>query len=121
MAPVATTPTLSYTPTTMSGSAHPLKNTTQTTPSLPNAVHIPPPPRLPKSPGRPQEVLDAPARTSFSFDPIEDALAAFGRGEFLVVADDEGRENEGDLIIAGSEVSTEKMAWMIKHTRCVDY
>ncbi|KAI0825587.1 3,4-dihydroxy-2-butanone 4-phosphate synthase-domain-containing protein [Irpex lacteus] len=100
----------------MSGSTHPLKNTAQATPSLPNAVHIPQPPPLPKSPGRPQEVLDAPARTSFSFDPIEDALAAFGRGEFLVVADDEGRENEGDLIIAGSEVSTEKMAWMIKHT-----
>ena len=50
---------------------------------------------------------------------MEDALAAFGRGEFLVVADDEGRENEGDLIIAASEVSTEKMAWMIRHTRCV--
>ena len=49
---------------------------------------------------------------------MEDALAAFSRGEFLVVADDEGRENEGDLIIAASEVSTEKMAWMIRHTRC---
>lgn len=47
---------------------------------------------------------------------MDDALAAFARGEFLVVADDEGRENEGDLIIAASEVSTEKMAWMIRHT-----
>ena len=61
--------------------------------------------------------MDAPVRTAFSFDPIEDALAAFAKGEFLVVADDEGRENEGDLIIAASEVSTEKMAWMIRHTR----
>lgn len=50
---------------------------------------------------------------------MEEALDAFGRGEFLVVMDDEGRENEGDLIIAGSEVSTEKMAWMIRHTSCV--
>lgn len=66
---------------------------------------------------RPQEV-DAPARAAFAFDELEDALEAFGRGEFLVVMDDEGRENEGDLIIAASEVSTEKMAWMIKHTRC---
>lgn len=66
---------------------------------------------------RPIEVQNPPVRTSFAFDPIEDALAAFGRGEFLVVMDDEDRENEGDLIIAGSMVTTEKMAWMIKHTR----
>ncbi|KZP30541.1 3,4-dihydroxy-2-butanone 4-phosphate synthase [Athelia psychrophila] len=65
---------------------------------------------------RPIEVQNPPVRTSFAFDPIEDALAAFGRGEFLVVMDDEDRENEGDLIIAGSMVTTEKMAWMIKHT-----
>ncbi|KAI9063820.1 hypothetical protein FKP32DRAFT_1592053 [Trametes sanguinea] len=69
------------------------------------------------SSSRPQEVLDAPARTQFAFDPIEDALEAFARGEFLVVMDDESRENEGDLIIAASAVSTQKMAWMIKHTR----
>lgn len=50
-------------------------------------------------------------------DSIEYALEAFGRGEFLVVVDDEGRENEGDLIIAASECSTEKMAWMIRYTR----
>ncbi|KAH0582903.1 hypothetical protein H2248_010804 [Termitomyces sp. 'cryptogamus'] len=55
-------------------------------------------------------------RTSFSFDPIESALAAFQAGEFLVVMDSEDRENEGDLIIAASHCTTEKMAWMIKHT-----
>jgi len=53
---------------------------------------------------------------SFTFDTMEDALDAFSRGEFLVVMDDEGRENEGDLIIAASHCTTEKMAWMIKHT-----
>lgn len=79
------------------------------------APHAPP---QPKSTTRPQEVRDAPARAQFAFDSMDDALAAFGRGEFLVVADDEGRENEGDLIVAASEVSTEKMAWMIRHTRC---
>jgi len=47
---------------------------------------------------------------------MEDALAAFAAGEFLVVMDDEDRENEGDLIIAASHCTTEKMAWMIKHT-----
>lgn len=52
----------------------------------------------------------------FNHDSMEDALEAFARGEFLVVMDDEGRENEGDLIIAASHCTTEKMAWMIKHT-----
>jgi 3,4-dihydroxy-2-butanone 4-phosphate synthase len=50
---------------------------------------------------------------------MEDALEAFARGEFLVVMDDEGRENEGDLIIAASHCTTQKMAWMIKHTRYI--
>ncbi|KAF9816021.1 hypothetical protein IEO21_04271 [Rhodonia placenta] len=76
----------------------------------------PPRPHEPANPARPVQVKDAPARTSFAFDPLEDAIAAFARGEFLVVMDDEGRENEGDLIAAASEVSTEKMAWMIRHT-----
>ncbi|KAG6857428.1 hypothetical protein H0H87_003495 [Tephrocybe sp. NHM501043] len=59
---------------------------------------------------------NAAPRTAFAFDPIESALAAFGAGEFLVVMDSEDRENEGDLIIAASHCTTEKMAWMIKHT-----
>lgn len=58
-----------------------------------------------------------PPRAKFEFDSIEDALSAFARGEFLVVMDDENRENEGDLIISASKCTTEKMAWMIKHTR----
>ncbi|GHJ89736.1 hypothetical protein NliqN6_6138 [Naganishia liquefaciens] len=53
---------------------------------------------------------------TFEFDQIEDALAAFKAGEFVVVMDDEGRENEGDLVIAASECTTKKMAWFIKHT-----
>ncbi|KAL0060871.1 3,4-dihydroxy 2-butanone 4-phosphate synthase [Marasmius tenuissimus] len=55
-------------------------------------------------------------RTEFSFDSIGDALDAFKNGEFLVVMDDENRENEGDLIISGAHCTTEKMAWMIRHT-----
>ncbi|PVG04889.1 hypothetical protein CPB86DRAFT_868755 [Serendipita vermifera] len=50
------------------------------------------------------------------FDSVEDALAAFKRGEFIVVMDDQNRENEGDLICAASTITTEKMAWFIKHT-----
>jgi len=47
---------------------------------------------------------------------MEEALASFAAGEFLVVTDDEDRENEGDLIISASQCTTEKMAWLIKHS-----
>ncbi|KZP01659.1 3,4-dihydroxy-2-butanone 4-phosphate synthase [Calocera viscosa TUFC12733] len=50
------------------------------------------------------------------FDPMPEALAAFSRGEFLVVMDDEDRENEGDLIVPAHAITTEKMAWFIKHS-----
>ena len=46
-------------------------------------------------------------------DPIEDAIAAFTRGEFVVVVDDEDRENEGDLIIAADAMTEEKIGWTI--------
>ena len=52
-----------------------------------------------------------------SFDSIEDTTAAFRKGEFIVVLDSTNRENEGDLIIAAEEITTEKMAFMIRHTR----
>jgi len=54
--------------------------------------------------------------SSFTFDSMEEALSAFTRGEPLVVMDDEGRENEGDLICAAALCTTERMAFMIKHT-----
>jgi len=57
-----------------------------------------------------------PLRTSFAFDTMESAIAAIARGEFVVVMDDEARENEGDLIIPAVGCSTEQMAWMIKYT-----
>ncbi|THU83115.1 hypothetical protein K435DRAFT_690178 [Dendrothele bispora CBS 962.96] len=69
-----------------------------------------------KTADKPKLNPSPPVRTEFSFDPIEDALQAYKDGEFLVVMDDESRENEGDLIIAGCHSTTEKMAWMIRHT-----
>jgi len=47
---------------------------------------------------------------------IEDAIAAIARGEIVVVADDADRENEGDLIIAAEKVTSEKLAFIIRHT-----
>ncbi len=41
---------------------------------------------------------------------VEAAIAAIGRGEIVVVLDDEGRENEGDLILAADAVTPEKIA-----------
>jgi 3,4-dihydroxy 2-butanone 4-phosphate synthase/GTP cyclohydrolase II len=49
-------------------------------------------------------------------DRIEDAIAAIAAGELIVVVDDLDRENEGDLIMAASKATPEKMATMIRHT-----
>jgi 3,4-dihydroxy 2-butanone 4-phosphate synthase/GTP cyclohydrolase II len=49
-------------------------------------------------------------------DSVEDAIAAIARGEAVVVVDDEDRENEGDLIFAGSLANAELMGFMIRHT-----
>ncbi|CAG8480225.1 5040_t:CDS:2 [Diversispora eburnea] len=50
------------------------------------------------------------------FDSIEDAIKDFAEGKFLLVVDNEGRENEGDLMIAAEKMITEKMAFMVRHT-----
>lgn len=47
---------------------------------------------------------------------IVEALRAFERGEIVVVMDDDGRENEGDLIVAAVHCTPEKMAFMVRHT-----
>src|SRR5258705_2087084 len=47
---------------------------------------------------------------------VEEVAAAFGRGAIVVVADDDDRENEGDLFIAASMCTPEKMAFIIRHT-----
>ena len=47
---------------------------------------------------------------------VEEAVAAFGRGEFVLVVDDENRENEGDLILAADKVDRSKIAFMVRHT-----
>ncbi len=50
---------------------------------------------------------------------IEEAIEDFKAGEFVVVVDDEDRENEGDLIIAAEKVTPEKINFMLKHARGV--
>src|SRR5580698_2348856 len=47
---------------------------------------------------------------------VSSAVAAFARGEIVIVADDDDRENEGDLFVAASLCTSEKMAFIIRHT-----
>jgi 3,4-dihydroxy 2-butanone 4-phosphate synthase/GTP cyclohydrolase II len=54
--------------------------------------------------------------SSTRFDPVEDAIAAIARGEIVVVADDEGRENEGDLIMAADLATDDRIAFFVRHT-----
>lgn len=48
---------------------------------------------------------------------IEDAVAALTRGGMIVVVDDENRENEGDIIVASEAITSEAIAFMMKHAR----
>ncbi len=48
---------------------------------------------------------------------IEDAVKDFREGKFVIVVDDEDRENEGDLIIAAEKITPEKVNFMLKHAR----
>lgn len=50
-------------------------------------------------------------------DSIEEAIEAFRNGEFVIVVDDEDRENEGDLIMAAEKVTPEHVNFMITNAR----
>lgn len=50
-------------------------------------------------------------------DKIEDAIEAFRNGEFVIVVDDEDRENEGDLIIAAEKVTPDHVNFMLTNAR----
>ncbi|KAI9758847.1 MAG: hypothetical protein M4579_002793 [Chaenotheca gracillima] len=53
---------------------------------------------------------------SSAFDSISDAIKAFEAGSFIVVLDSPSRENEGDLIISATALTTSKCAFMLHHT-----
>ena len=56
---------------------------------------------------------------NFKLASIEDAHKDFKEGKFVIVVDDEDRENEGDLIIAAEKITPEKVNFMLKHARGV--
>ena len=50
---------------------------------------------------------------------IDEALDDFRQGKFVIVVDDEDRENEGDFIIAAEKITPEKVNFMLQHGRGV--
>jgi len=55
--------------------------------------------------------------TDFKINTVEEAIDDFREGKFVIVVDDEDRENEGDLIIAAEMITAEKVNFMLKHAR----
>lgn len=55
----------------------------------------------------------------FKLSNIEDAIKDFKEGKFVIVVDDEDRENEGDLITSGEMITPEKVNFMLKNARGV--
>jgi 3,4-dihydroxy 2-butanone 4-phosphate synthase/GTP cyclohydrolase II len=53
----------------------------------------------------------------FRLNTIEEAIADFREGKFIIVVDDEDRENEGDFIIAAEKITPEKVNFMLKEGR----
>jgi 3,4-dihydroxy 2-butanone 4-phosphate synthase/GTP cyclohydrolase II len=64
----------------------------------------------------PRDHQDA-GRGSGPFGRIEDAIADFKAGRFVIVVDDEDRENEGDLTIAAEKVTPEAINFMARYGR----
>lgn len=56
---------------------------------------------------------------NIKLDRIVDALEDFRQGKFVMVVDDEDRENEGDLIIAAEKITPEDVNFMLKNARGV--
>ncbi|GAA5808808.1 hypothetical protein MFLAVUS_002205 [Mucor flavus] len=50
------------------------------------------------------------------FDSVKEALKDFANNKFVIVMDNEDRENEGDLIIAAEKITTEQMAFLIRYS-----
>jgi 3,4-dihydroxy 2-butanone 4-phosphate synthase/GTP cyclohydrolase II len=56
-----------------------------------------------------------PERRRFPAEAVQHAVAALAEGRMVVVVDDADREDEGDLVVAGELVTTEQMAFMVRH------
>ena len=57
--------------------------------------------------------------SNFKLNTIEEAIEDFREGKFVIVVDDEDRENEGDLICAAEKITPEMVNFMLKYARGV--
>jgi 3,4-dihydroxy 2-butanone 4-phosphate synthase/GTP cyclohydrolase II len=57
--------------------------------------------------------------SEIKLNTIEEAIEDFRNGKFIIVVDDEDRENEGDFIIAAEKITPEKVNFMLKNGRGV--
>jgi 3,4-dihydroxy 2-butanone 4-phosphate synthase/GTP cyclohydrolase II len=57
------------------------------------------------------------SRSDTRFDSIEQALKDIKKGRFVILVDDEDRENEGDLVLAAEKVTPHAINFMAKHAR----
>ena len=55
----------------------------------------------------------------YKLNTIEEAIEEIKKGNFVIVVDDEDRENEGDLVIAAEHITPEKINFMETHARCL--
>src|SRR5881409_1183311 len=51
------------------------------------------------------------------FDQVEEAIRGIKKGQFVILVDDEDRENEGDLVMAAEKVTPQTVNFMAKHAR----
>src|SRR3712207_1965250 len=64
-------------------------------------------------------IIRCKAMEEFKLSSVEDAVKDFKEGKFVIVVDDEDRENEGDLIAAAEMITPEKVNFMLKNARGV--
>lgn len=57
--------------------------------------------------------------SEIQLNTIEEAIEDFREGKFIIVVDDEDRENEGDFIVAAEKITPEKVNFMLTHGRGV--
>ncbi len=56
-------------------------------------------------------------KSDIKLNTIPEAIEAIKRGDFVIVVDDEDRENEGDFVIAAEKITPEKVNFMLKNGR----
>lgn len=67
----------------------------------------------------PQQKKERTVHMEFKLNSIEEAIEDFREGRFVIVVDDEDRENEGDFIMAAEKITAEHVNFMLKNGRGV--